>query len=160
MTHGRPLGVYNCSKCLFDWFSSYTESLALSYLRGRVSSPSPSHGTQPTHLTVPASAARSLPHSMQCTVKPMPDESPSWRAASEHLAWYGHTTYRHTTDGHTVYGLTTYRHTTDGHTVYGHTIYAYTTHIHLPILVSTIDNPQTCECINHSCHACLHSCMW
>ena len=140
MTHGRPLGVYNSSKCLFDWFSSYTESLALSYLRGRVSSPSPSHGTQPTHLTVPASAARSLPHSMQCTVKPMPDASPSWRAALEHLAWYGHTTYRHT--------------------VYGHTIYAYTTHIHLPILVSTIDNPQTCECINHSCHACLQSCMW
>ena len=122
--------------------------------------PTPSHGTHPTRLTVPASAARSLPHSMQCTVKPMPDGSPSWRAASEHLAWYGHTTYRHTTDGHTVYGLTTYRHTTYRHTVYRHTIYAHTTHIHLPLLVSTIDNPQTCECINHSCRVCLQSCMW
>lgn len=69
----------------------------LCHVHGRVSFPCPphmshtTHGTHPTHLTLATSVARSLPHSLQYTVKPTPDASPSWRAALEHLAWYRHT---------------------------------------------------------------------
>ena len=84
--------------------------------------------TPPRPLQSPLVTLCPSPHSMQCTAKPTPDALPSWRVASEHLEWYGHTANRPTAYQPTLY---VYTHDIRTHTVHAVHMYVHTcTHTH------------------------------